>query len=103
MIHGYTTNSLTKNVQFISRLELKWLPELFPYKFHKLNLSNNIFKNYDEYISNKNNVRNSEFRKKLKFYIRQQFKIEYLKNMSNNKSTPIIDHYTDEILKKLKN
>ena len=99
IIYGY---SLSNNIQFVSRIELRWLSELFPHIYNNLNLSNNIFKDFDDYILKKKIRKNSEYFKKLKYYIRSKFKVDYLRNMSNVDKTPIIDEYVNEIIKKLK-
>ena len=102
IIYGYSKNHMTQNVQFISRINLKWLSELFPHIYNTLNLNNNIFNDFEDYKLKKNIRRNSEYYKKLKYYIRSKFRIEYLRNMSATDNTPIIDQYIKEIIKKLK-
>ena len=102
IIYGYSIHHMTKNIQYISRIELRWLTELFPHIYNTLSLSNNIFKDFEDYQTSKNLRRNMEFYKKLKYYIRIKFKIDYLRNMSVKEKTPIINEYINEIIKKLK-
>ena len=102
IIYGYSTHHMTKNIQYISKIELRWLSELFPHIYNTQSLSNNIFKDFEDYQSSKNLRRNMEFYKKLKYYIRSKFKIDYLRNMSVVDKTPVINEYVNEIIKKLK-
>lgn len=102
IIYGYSKHHMTKNIQFISRIELKWLTELFPHIYNNINLNNNVFKSFEDYKLYNNLRRNSEFNKKLKYNIRNTFKIDYLRNMSVVDKTPIIDEFVKENIKKLK-
>ena len=102
IIFGYQTNNMINNIQFASNINLKWLPELFPHIFNPSNLNYGVYNSFEDYMKNKNKKRNSEFNKKIKYFLRGYFKTDYLRNMSSGEKTPVINHFVKDLIKKLK-